>query len=85
MFHRLLVARRQRYRLSSLRCRVDPHRRVRRRTDAAVCDRYAHHYDAPGFDPSVIEDDFIEEGQRIATDAKSRLATYGVKGSPMPS
>ncbi|MGF6973634.1 nucleotide-binding universal stress UspA family protein [Paraburkholderia sp. JPY465] len=39
-------------------------------------------YDTPGFDPSVIEDAFIEEGQRIATDAKSRLASHGVKGTP---
>ncbi|MEM5296206.1 universal stress protein [Burkholderia sp. JPY481] len=84
MFHRLLVA-------------LDGSDTVSRAFDAAltlaaesgaelmplyVIDMPIMAYDTPGFDPSVIEDAFIEEGQRIATDAKSRLAAHGVKGTP---
>ncbi|WP_233858138.1 universal stress protein [Paraburkholderia sp. HD33-4] len=39
-------------------------------------------YDAPGFDPCVIQDAFIEEGKRIAADAQSRMTARGVKGTP---
>ncbi|MCC8400534.1 universal stress protein [Paraburkholderia sp. MMS20-SJTN17] len=39
-------------------------------------------YDAPGFDPCVIQDAFTEEGKRIAADAQSRMAACGVKGTP---
>ncbi|ADG19997.1 UspA domain protein [Paraburkholderia atlantica] len=38
-------------------------------------------YDAPGFDPSTIEDAFIEEGKRIAADAQARMTARGVKGT----
>jgi nucleotide-binding universal stress UspA family protein len=38
-------------------------------------------YDAPGFDPCVIQDAFIEEGKRIVADAQSRMAARGVKGT----
>jgi nucleotide-binding universal stress UspA family protein len=39
-------------------------------------------YDVPGFDPSIIRDAFVEEGQRIISDAQSRMARQGVKGTP---
>ncbi|RZF29635.1 universal stress protein [Paraburkholderia sp. UYCP14C] len=39
-------------------------------------------YDAPGFDPCVIRDAFVEEGKRIVADAQSRLAARSVKGTP---
>ncbi|OUL95668.1 universal stress protein [Paraburkholderia hospita] len=39
-------------------------------------------YDVPGFDPSIIRDAFVEEGQRIISDAQSRMARYGVNGTP---
>ncbi|MBB5467596.1 nucleotide-binding universal stress UspA family protein [Paraburkholderia sp. CI2] len=38
-------------------------------------------YDAPGFDPCVIHDAFIEEGKRIAADAQSRMTARGIKGT----
>ncbi|NML31202.1 universal stress protein [Paraburkholderia antibiotica] len=39
-------------------------------------------YDAPGFDPCVIQDAFIDEGRNIAADAQKRLTAHGVKGTP---
>ncbi|MFT4069387.1 universal stress protein [Paraburkholderia sp.] len=38
-------------------------------------------YDAPGFDPCVIQDAFAEEGKRITADAQSRMDARGVKGT----
>ncbi|MBB5444960.1 MULTISPECIES: universal stress protein [unclassified Paraburkholderia] len=38
-------------------------------------------YDAPGFDPCVIQDAFIDEGKRIAADAQSRMTARGIKGT----
>jgi nucleotide-binding universal stress UspA family protein len=39
-------------------------------------------YDAPGFDPCVMRDAFIEEGKRIVADAQSRLTAGGIRGTP---
>ncbi|MEM5383955.1 universal stress protein [Paraburkholderia phymatum] len=38
-------------------------------------------YDVPGFDPSIVRDALVEEGQRITTDAQSRMNQRGVTGT----
>lgn len=38
-------------------------------------------FDAPGFDPSIIRDAFVEEGRRIAAAADERLKQHGVTGA----
>ncbi|MEM5436618.1 universal stress protein [Paraburkholderia diazotrophica] len=38
-------------------------------------------YDVPGFDPSIVRDAFVDEGQRIASDAQSRMNQNGVTGT----
>lgn len=39
-------------------------------------------YDAPGFDPSIVRDAYVEESRIVVADAKTRMAREGVKGSP---
>ncbi|MPW22572.1 universal stress protein [Paraburkholderia sp. CNPSo 3157] len=38
-------------------------------------------YDVPGFDPSIVRDAFVEEGERITSDAQSRMNERGVTGT----
>jgi nucleotide-binding universal stress UspA family protein len=38
-------------------------------------------YDVPGFDPSIVRDAFVEEGQRITSDAQNRMSQHGVTGT----
>ncbi|TDV34025.1 nucleotide-binding universal stress UspA family protein [Paraburkholderia caballeronis] len=39
-------------------------------------------YDVPGYDPSIVRNAFVEEGERIAADARERMAKRGVVGEP---
>ncbi|MGA7780164.1 MAG: universal stress protein [Paraburkholderia sp.] len=39
-------------------------------------------YDAPGFDPGIIRDAFMEDGKKLADDALSRMQHDNVRGTP---
>jgi nucleotide-binding universal stress UspA family protein len=39
-------------------------------------------YEAPGFDPSILRDAYLEEGERLKADALAAMKRDGVKGEP---
>jgi nucleotide-binding universal stress UspA family protein len=38
-------------------------------------------FDAPGFDPSIVRDAFVEESKRVLADARERMEKHGVAGT----
>jgi nucleotide-binding universal stress UspA family protein len=39
-------------------------------------------YDAPGYDPGIVRDAFLEEAKHVAEDALARMKHDGVQGAP---